>query len=36
MRSPFTVAQLPFHAMSTYPYPASENFRTMRTRSTIS
>ena len=24
--SPFTVAQLPFHAMSTYPYPASETF----------
>jgi hypothetical protein len=24
--SPFTVAQLPFHGMSTYPYPASENF----------
>ena len=24
--SPFTVAQLPFHKMSTYPYPASENF----------
>jgi tetratricopeptide (TPR) repeat protein len=24
--SPFTVAQLPFHAMSTYPYPASERF----------
>ncbi len=22
--SPFTVAQLPFHAMSTYPYPATE------------
>ena len=26
MRSPFTVAQLPFHKMSTYPYPASEKF----------
>jgi hypothetical protein len=24
--SPFTVAQLPFHRMSTYPYPESENF----------
>jgi tetratricopeptide (TPR) repeat protein len=24
--SPFTVAQLPFHKMSTYPYPDSENF----------
>ncbi|MFZ1083459.1 MAG: FG-GAP-like repeat-containing protein [Terracidiphilus sp.] len=24
--SPFTVAQLPFHAMSKYPYPASEKF----------
>jgi tetratricopeptide (TPR) repeat protein len=24
--SPFTVAQLPFHKMSMYPYPASENF----------
>jgi len=24
--SPFTVAQLPFHKMSAYPYPASENF----------
>ena len=24
--SPFTVAQLPFHKMSTYPYPASEKF----------
>ena len=24
--SPFTVAQLPFHKMSTYPYPESENF----------
>jgi len=24
--SPFTVAQLPFHHMSTYPYPASEHF----------
>jgi hypothetical protein len=24
--SPFTVAQLPFHGMSTYPYPASEAF----------
>jgi len=24
--SPFTVAQLPFHGMSTYPYPASEKF----------
>jgi tetratricopeptide (TPR) repeat protein len=24
--SPFTVSQLPFHAMSTYPYPASEKF----------
>jgi Tfp pilus assembly protein PilF len=24
--SPFTVAQLPFHAMSTYPYPANEKF----------
>ncbi|MGA3081561.1 MAG: FG-GAP-like repeat-containing protein [Terracidiphilus sp.] len=24
--SPFTVAQLPFHAMSAYPYPASERF----------
>jgi len=23
--SPFTVAQLPYHKMSTYPYPASEN-----------
>ena len=23
---PFTVAQLPFHSMSTYPYPPSENF----------
>ena len=23
---PFTVAQLPFHKMSTYPYPASEKF----------
>ena len=24
--SPFTVAQLPFHGMSAYPYPASETF----------
>jgi len=24
--SPFTVAQLPFHAMSAYPYPDSEGF----------
>ena len=24
--SPFTVAQLPFHGMSTYPYPAGETF----------
>ena len=24
--SPFTVSQLPFHTMSTYPYPASEKF----------
>jgi hypothetical protein len=24
--SPFTVAQLPFHTMSKYPYPASESF----------
>jgi tetratricopeptide (TPR) repeat protein len=24
--SPFTVAQMPFHAMSAYPYPASEKF----------
>jgi Tfp pilus assembly protein PilF len=24
--SPFTVAQLPFHKMSSYPYPASEKF----------
>jgi tetratricopeptide (TPR) repeat protein len=24
--SPFTVAQLPFHGMSKYPYPASENY----------
>ena len=24
--SPFTVAQLPFHKMSTYPYPESEKF----------
>ena len=24
--SPFTVAQLPFHGMSTYPYPAGEKF----------
>jgi tetratricopeptide (TPR) repeat protein len=24
--SPFTVAQLPFHAMSSYPYPAAEKF----------
>jgi hypothetical protein len=24
--SPFTVAQLPFHGMSSYPYPASEKF----------
>ncbi len=24
--SPFTVAQLPFHSMSTYPYPPSESF----------
>ena len=24
--SPFTVAQLPFHGMSTYPYPKSEKF----------
>jgi hypothetical protein len=24
--SPFTVAQLPFHRMSTYPYPAGEHF----------
>lgn len=24
--SPFTVAQLPFHGMSTYPYPENENF----------
>ncbi|HUB29725.1 MAG TPA: FG-GAP-like repeat-containing protein [Terracidiphilus sp.] len=24
--SPFTVAQLPFHGMSTYPYPATEKF----------
>jgi tetratricopeptide (TPR) repeat protein len=23
---PFTVSQLPFHKMTTYPYPASENF----------
>ena len=24
--SPFTVAQMPFHGMSTYPYPASEHY----------
>jgi tetratricopeptide (TPR) repeat protein len=24
--SPFTVAQMPFHAMSAYPYPANESF----------
>ena len=24
--SPFTVAQLPFHKMSTYPYPAGEKY----------
>ena len=24
--SPFTVAQLPFHGMTAYPYPASENY----------
>ncbi|MGB6692178.1 MAG: FG-GAP-like repeat-containing protein [Terracidiphilus sp.] len=24
--SPFTVAQLPYHAMSTYPYPSSEKY----------
>jgi hypothetical protein len=24
--SPFTVAQLPFHSMSRYPYPSSEKF----------
>ena len=24
--SPFTVAQMPFHGMSTYPYPASEKY----------
>ncbi len=24
--SPFTVAQIPFHGMSTYPYPASEKY----------
>jgi tetratricopeptide (TPR) repeat protein len=24
--SPFTVAQMPFHGMSTYPYPASEEY----------
>jgi Tfp pilus assembly protein PilF len=24
--SPFTVSQLPFHGMSTYPYPASESY----------
>ncbi len=24
--SPFTVAQMPFHRMSTYPYPASEHY----------
>jgi tetratricopeptide (TPR) repeat protein len=24
--SPFTVAQLPFHGMSTYPYPETENY----------
>jgi tetratricopeptide (TPR) repeat protein len=24
--SPYTVAQLPFHAMSTYPYPAGESY----------
>jgi len=24
--SPFTVAQLPFHAMITYPYPATESY----------
>ena len=24
--SPFTVAQLPFHAMSSYPYPAGESY----------
>ena len=24
--SPFTVSQLPFHAMSSYPYPASESY----------
>jgi hypothetical protein len=24
--SPFTVAQLPFHAMSAYPYPESESY----------
>ena len=23
---PFTVAQMPFHGMSTYPYPASEHY----------
>ncbi len=35
--SPFTVAQLPFHGMSAYPYPASEEFpRRCRIRSTIS
>jgi Flp pilus assembly protein TadD len=26
--SPFTVAQLPFHSMTVYPYPASEEFPT--------
>jgi hypothetical protein len=24
--SPFTVADMPFHGMSTYPYPASEHY----------
>jgi hypothetical protein len=24
--SPFTVAQMPFHGMSTYPYPKSEHY----------
>jgi hypothetical protein len=24
--SPFTVSQMPFHAMSTYPYPDSEQY----------
>ena len=24
--SPFTVADMPFHSMSTYPYPASEHY----------